>query len=401
MYRGPLPGAGGILMSPVTCEETRTTLRAIAGGSAVPPSGAWDELLARQAVSGTLQAPKLTAVGEHVLRELETRAYRCDAWPLDRLADEETKVLGDLDSTARTAEYFLSDLGPITPAEALPYLRIVSAGLANRREAAEDLAETFRNVWGMVEVMGGDARDRLVGAELLMASGAAMSEVYAPMMTTVENLRGLGATRAVGAAAVLHLEPKDRAPTAVARWKAARAIAPTDEAAALLATVMGDPKRKELFDQFRTEFANDTGFAGRTSSAIYLASQGTPVSEAKRVRETAGLIGRDNPRPLLSAALLAAKHPLSPQELIDWVRKAGDLARRRQLASADREFEALGIALVEGLPEATFMVRSGSSSEDPLSSAATLLALHAWIYRAILDPGLEARTIGQLRPSSA
>jgi hypothetical protein len=366
-------------------------LAAIKSGATVAASPAWDELASKQAVSGTPDRPAITPVGEHVLRELSIRAYRCDAWPLDRLAEEESRILADLDATARNAEYFLQDLGPITPVPAVPYLRIVSTGLANRRETPEDLAERFRNVWGMVEVMAGDPRDQLLGVELLTASSALMSEVYAPMVATVEQLRAQGAARAIAAAAILHLAGFSSGAPSVDRWRAARALAPTDESAALLATVLADPGQKAAFEGFRAEFAKDGDVGGKLSAAIYLASQGVaPSGNVDRIRETARLVSGRTRRPLLSAALLAAQHPLAPEELVDWIDKAAEIARARQLATHDEEFFALGLALIEGLPVRSFGGSGPEAEGEPsaLATAATMLALHAWIYRPILEPAI-------------
>ena len=380
------------MMGPVTCRDARLLLASASNGSSVPDSPAWSELSRRQAVGGTPDHPSLTPIVRHVLAELEIRAYRCDAQPLDLLAEELTRVLGELEGTAKNAEYFMTDLGPITPKEAVPYLRIVSVGLANRRETPEDLAERFRQVWGMVEVMGGDARDRLVGAEILTASSASMSQVYAPMMTTVEMLRSFGATRAVAAAAILQFEePRPTGPSAVDRWRSARALVPTDEAAALLATILGDPEQSRAYESFRSQFAKEAGMGGKTSAALYLASQSVdPAEGVDRVLETARLLASRTRRPLLAAALLTAEHPLAPPELVDWVGKAAEAAARCQLASQPEEFQALGIALVEGLPKVTFAkAPEGRRAPTVLDEAATLLALHAWVYRPLLDPAYE------------
>jgi hypothetical protein len=390
-------------VTPSTCGEARQLLAAIKAGGTLSASPAWEELADKQAVSGTPDRPAITPVGEHVLRELSIRAYRCDAWPLDRLAEEEARILADLDATARNAEYFLQDLGPITPVPAVPYLRIVSAGLANRRESPEDLAERFRNVWGMVEVMAGDPRDQLLGVELLTASSATMSEVYAPMIATVEQLRAQGAARAIAAAAVLHLAGFPSGAQAVERWRAARALAPTDESAALLATVLANPAQKTAFEGFRAEFEKDRDVGGKLSAAIYLASQdATPAGTVDRVRRTAQLVAGRTRRPLLSAALLAAQHPLAPEELVDWIDKAAEIARARQLASHDAEFFALGLALIEGLPVHSFGGTGQAGEREPsaLAAAATMLALHAWIYRPILEPAVGADSAPAVRAAT-
>ena len=107
-------------MSSVSCRDARLLLSAALGGSSVPPSAAWTELLSRQAVAGTNDHPTLTPIGQHVLAELEIRAYRCDDQPLDLLAEELTRVLGELEGTAKNAEYLLTDLGPITRPRRFP-----------------------------------------------------------------------------------------------------------------------------------------------------------------------------------------------------------------------------------------------------------------------------------------
>ncbi len=387
-------------MPEVTCGDARAVLEAVSAGRPVPASDAWKVLFERRAIAGAPDAASLTDIGRHVLGELALRAYRCDGWPLDRLAEHEALVLGDLDATAHAAEYFLSDLGPVVPDTALPFLRVVSTGLANRRESPEELAERFRNVWGMLEVMQGDPRDRLLAVELLMASGASMSQIYSPMVVTVEALRAAGAVRAVGAAAVLHLEGPGASSDPVARWKAARQMVPSDEAAALLATVLDQPAQKAAFDAFRARFDREADIGGKISAAIYLASQGDrPDGLVDRVLETARRLKGRNLRPLLTAALLASEHPLAAGELIDWVDKASDLAARRQLAVDPAELHALGIALVEGLPRTLFSTEGAPAGPPPgpLGEASTLLAMHAWIYRPILDPQFERAAAQPIR----
>ncbi|HEV2429106.1 MAG TPA: hypothetical protein VGV64_04575 [Thermoplasmata archaeon] len=378
-------------MAATTCAEARSVLRQASEGRSLPASDTLRELTDRQAIAGTPERPSITPVGHHVLRELDLRAYRSDSWPLDTLSGELSKILGEIETIARSAEYFLSDLGPITPSEAVPYLRIVSVGLANRRGTPEELAERFRNVWGMVEVMGGDARDRLMGAEVLMATDAAMDSVYAPMMVTVDQLRSFGAKRAVTAASILQLEPAERSPDRLQRWKGARSEVPTDEAAALLATLRGRPDRGAAFEQFRALFEPVPNIAGKVSASLYLASLGQdPSKGVDRILETARLLGPTSRRPLLAAALLTSAHPLSPAELVDWVGKAADAAKRRELAADPNEFNALGVALVEGLPADSFQGAIPLDAESsPLAAAATLLALHAWIYRPLLDPAFD------------
>ena len=131
---------------------------------------------------------------------------------------------------------------------------------------------------------------------------------------------------------------------------------------------------------------------GRTSAALYLASQSAvPGRGGDRVLETAHLLRSRSRRPLLSGALLATAHPrLSPAELVDWVGKSTEAATRWQLASQEAEFVALGTALIEGLPRSTFAGAEAAGPEPrQLATASTLLALHAWLYRPVVDPAFE------------
>ncbi|MCI4331882.1 MAG: hypothetical protein L3K19_08595, partial [Thermoplasmata archaeon] len=197
-------------MANVNCGQVRAYLSGLMAGTPVlPDPGVWDTLLAHGAVTGSASAPELTPVGRHVLSELQIRASRVDAMPLDVVAGQLGRVLEDLDHVARTAEYFLAELGPLTPPDAIVLLRPVAVALANRRETPEELAQEFRNTWGSVEVMGGHAADRLLAAELLTASSAPIETMYAPMMNTVSKIReavGNG-TPAVATAAILHIWP--------------------------------------------------------------------------------------------------------------------------------------------------------------------------------------------------
>lgn len=377
-------------MSEATCASVRELLtRASAGGGLEGSPALWSELQGRGAVEGDPAAPKITAIGRHVLKELDLRAYRYDPLPLDALAQELDRNLSDLDSIARTAEYFLGELGPITPREALPYLRIVSIGLANRRETPEELAERFRNVWGMLEVMGGDPRDRLLGAELLVSASAEMDRLYAPMMQTVERLRAARASRAVAAAAILELSGTS-SEADIARWRDERRSFPTDGAAALGAAIDADAERRAL----RARVAAAWPAPAPPESAlatIFLSAVGAdPAEVIPRASATAALLGKRFRRPLLASALLAAEHRLSPEELVDWLDKSVEIARRRKLAPAAGELDVLALGLVEGLPRTAFNGRGAGPHGAPLAELATLLALHAWLYRPVIDPAFEA-----------
>ena len=144
---------------------------------------------------GDTATAQLTEVGAHVLQELELRASRVDGMALDEFAGQLGRVYSDLDSVAHTSEYFLADLGPIVPPEALSRLRPVGR-TGQPAETPEELAQEFRAIWGGTEVMGGDARDRLMAAELLHAAQASMEEIYSPMMTTSITVRETAGPRA-------------------------------------------------------------------------------------------------------------------------------------------------------------------------------------------------------------
>jgi hypothetical protein len=343
------------------------------------------------AVAGSPERPTLTPAGRQGLRELDLRAYRADSGPLEQVLAETQHVAQLLDEGARAAEVFLTELGPITPYEALPYLRVVAVGLANRRAEPDELLERFRQVWGMVEVMGGDPRDRLLAAELLDATGARMTEIYAPMLTTTEQLRTAGAAQAVTAAAILHIDPRRVPDPPVDGWRQARRAMPTDEMAALLAMLSVDPAGRQRFERFRIDLGREAGMGGQLSAALYLAAVGAdPAEGLGRIRGTARLLSAETRRPLLLASLLThgpALGGLSPEELVEWVHVGSAAARRVQLAASEPEFEALGVALVEGLPVDAFAPPArAAGSAGAFGEAATLLALHAWAYRSVLDP---------------
>ena len=123
---------------------------------------------------------------------------------------------------------------------------------------------------------------------------------------------------------------------------------------------------------------------GKTSAALYLARQSVdPAKGVDRVLETARLLAPRTGRPLLAAALLTAEHPLSPP-----ARGLGGKGGRRRRTLPAREpaggVPALGIALVEGLPKRTFAKHPDEQrTVNLVDEAATLLALHAWIYRPL------------------
>jgi hypothetical protein len=166
---------------------------------------------------------------------------------------------------------------------------------------------------------------------------------------------------------------------------------PTDEMAALLAMLSVDPAGRQRFERFRIDLGREAGMGGQLSAALYLAAVGAdPAEGLGRIRGTARLLSAETRRPLLLASLLThgpALGGLSPEELVEWVHVGSAAARRVQLAASEPEFEALGVALVEGLPVDAFAPPArAAGSAGAFGEAATLLALHAWAYRSVLDP---------------
>lgn len=372
-------------MSDPTCGEVRRFLAGLAAGS--PPQvdpQLWQILEQRGAVSGSSGAPSITPVGRHVLAELEVRAYRADPLPLDLIAGQLTRVLGDLDAVAKTAEYFLAQLGALTPPEALPLLRPVAVELANRRETPEELAEEFRSYWGSVEVMGGNARDRLLAAALLQAAGADMEKVYSPMMATALNVRDVAGPRApaVTIAALLHLDPGPDGAVPYEAFLALRRSARVEEGAAMLAATGLAPevilaRRQALLDQL----APGGGATGDDRVAAgYLAVCGAdPARHLPRFKALTKLLGDRFPNPTVAAAVFAMADWLEPAELINWLDKAAEIAQRRAMAPTRRELSALGMALVLGLPPREFAT-TDVSELPKLVHLANLVAVNAWVY---------------------
>jgi hypothetical protein len=328
-------------------------------------------------------------VGRHVLSELEVRRNRTDDLPLDRVADQLTRMIEEFDSVAKTAEYFLADLGPVTPAIALPLLRPVSVGLANRRETPEDLAEQFRNVWGGVEVMGGDPRDRLLAAELLNGSSSSMEKLFSPIMSSTEKIRAeLGsAAWSVTPATILHIAAGNDQPVALDAYFRVRRSAGSDEAAALLVALYPDPapalvRRDSLANAFG---GASTDSADALHAATYLTAVGGDAATAGRTRDIAGALGDRFAEPLTPAAVLSDHVHMSAGEIVNWIDKAIGILRTRQLAPTERELAALAVGLVHGLPESEFLspTDARNSAASPVSVPA-LTALHAWIYRPLL-----------------
>jgi hypothetical protein len=375
-------------VAPVTCGAVRTYLASLANNrpAGSPTTEQWESLARHGAVTGTAAAPVITDVGRQVLAELEVRASRTDPLPLETVAEQLDRIGADLDDVAKSASYFLAELGPVVPTEAVPLLRIVALGLANRRETPEEIAEEFRNAWGSVEVMSGDPRDRLMAAELINSATAPIEQLYAPMMQTMERVRSKGGHRAssVTVATVLHLAAGPDKEPALDAFFALRAGAGGDEAAALLAATGRTPD-----DALR---ARDTWISNLPAldpadaqlTAAYLTAEPSPRSDvATRIHALVPLLAPKFARPGVAAALLAMSAPIEPAELVNWLGKAGMLTRSRKLAPTEAEFDALALALVHGLPAAEFVATAADAAQyEP--SAASLVALHAWLYRPLV-----------------
>lgn len=383
-------------MAGLTCGQVRELLEGAAKGSTVPGASPelWESLRARGAVAGDAAHPRLTLVGEHTLRELALRAYRSDPLPLSAIEEELGRTLQELDRISRTTAYFLGELGPITPSEALPLLRPVAVGLANRRSSPEELAETFRQVWGSAEVLGGDSRDRLLAAELLCASGLPIGNIYAAVVDLAERLRdalGRGGSSNACAAilAIGSKEPRRSLETLLSiRTKTA-----TDEAAALLAC---DPTRTEELLAARARHSEILFPIAKVPldaemACTYLAIAGQPTTTADAsVQALVSTMERHFQRPLMPSAVLAARSTLSPAELSDWLSKATAIVTEHKLAPTEPELRALALALVHGLHPESFATpeswetRSAEALVPMSADLPTLVALHAWIYRPLI-----------------
>jgi hypothetical protein len=389
----------------VTAGEVRQYFSALKTGGGPPQSPSpelWAALSTRGALGGTPDRPVVTPIGEHVLRELSVRSIRTDPLPLLAVSDELGAVQSELETVARAMEYFLGELGPIVPAEALPFLRISAAGLANQRTNPEELAERFRNAWGMMEVLGGDPRDRLLAAELLAATDVPIPTVYAHLMQTVDQLRALKpkCSEPVATATILHLYPKPTSASRVADWQRIRGSQNSPEAAALLAA-QGE-------DRLQADIAYRAAFAAEGSSdpdpsraAAYLAVSGTVSGHAiVQMQELVKALRAIRiPSPWLTGALLLSRPGLSTAETVDWVQKAAEISKARHLGPTEAEQLAVAVAMVHGLPAGRFTGAAppipfgGTTTTDRLG-VPTLVALHAWIYRSILGdpepPGTDA-----------
>lgn len=378
-------------MADPLCRDVRAYLNALSAGRSSPgPSPeVWGALSAHGAVSGSPDRAVLTDVGRHVLGELEARAGRTDAMSLNALAEMLSRLLVEFDEVVKTAEYFLADLGPVTPPVAVPLLRPVAVGLANRRESPEEIAEEFRNVWGGMEVMGGDPRDRLLAAELLNAASAEMGKVYAPITNTTDRIRQkLGPkVSAATPATLLHLAAGADQPVPLDAYFALRPRCGSDEAAAMLAGLATEPAEAlAQRDRFLAGLGGASDATDALHAATYLAAVGADDGAIDRTRRIADALGDRLAERLTPAALLAQHGRLEPAEVVNWLDKAIEILGRRQMAPTPAEITALAVAVVHGLPDSEFLAPSpvGVRPAPAPVSLPALTAIHAWVYRPLL-----------------
>lgn len=377
-------------MAPLSCGEVRAALAGIGAGTGGPvPAGVWSTLLARGAVVGDPSAPRLTPVGRHVLAELTARRGRADPLSLDDLAGELARVVSDLDERAKTAEYFLAELGPVTPPEALPLLRPVAVLLANLHRGPSELAEGFRNVWGSVEVMGGDPRDRLLAAGLLYALGAEIDRIYSPLMATTNTVRARAgpAVPAVTVATILHLNPLPDGAPAVEPYLELRKGLLTEEGAAMAATLGRPPgeylgRRQQLLAQLSP--GPDPPLDARVAAgylSVTAVSPGPDLARVAGLRD--GLMARF-PQPITPAAILAGIDWLEVPELLNWFEKAAEIARARKLAPTPPELSTLALALVLGLRPTDLAGIRDVRAPARVEELGRLVALASWVYGPLL-----------------
>lgn len=381
-------------MGSLTAGEVRTYLDQIDTQQPPPDTpGLLEELRSKGALAGSAGTPSITPVGRHVLRELRVRAYRVDALPLLDVSEELSSTLAEIDGYAHHAEIFLGDVGPLAPSSALPYMRVSSAALSTRGDAPEELAEQFRNVWGMVEVMAGSGGDRLLATEMLMAAGVPVSRLYSSIVPTLESLRRSGRVPAepVSTATALHLFPSPTPVAQVARWERWRSTVRSELAAAVLAGTEVEPP---TWEACRGRWlAAGASSPEAEHAATYLVAVPGGLEALPRAIELAGRLSGRLPTPCIAAALLAARHGLSAEELADWVEKAAPIVGARRLAPTEPERLAVAVALVQGLAPTRFRglpTPAHRPITPPGADALALLALHAWTYRPFVLSGVPA-----------
>jgi hypothetical protein len=395
-------------LNALTCGKLRSYLESVKEGRAPEPDPElWRALHDRGAINGDPVRPRLTPIGEHTLRELALRAYRVDRLPVSAVEEELTRTLQEMDQIAQNTEYFLSELGPITPNEALPLLRPVAVSLANRRRAPEDLAEAFRQVWGSMEVMGGNSYDRLLAAELLCASAIPLDRIYAQVVDLSERLKEVLGPRGPSntCATILTVGHPEDPMGAYRAFLALRSETPTDEAAALLAAA------GNVAERMKTRRAHFEMLKGLSKdrldaelAATFLALADLPAGGIEvPIQELARTMARHFRNALTPSAILAARSTLSPDELSDWLTKATTMVQARQLAPTQPELDALALFLVHGLHQTAFLTEESAETKSaeallPESTdLATMVALHAWIYRPLV--ATLGRTQAIVRPA--
>ncbi|MCI4370419.1 MAG: hypothetical protein L3J81_03710, partial [Thermoplasmata archaeon] len=191
----------------------------------------------------------------------------------------------------------------------------------------------------------------------------------------------------VTVATVLHIAAGPEKEPALETFFALRPNAGGDEAAALLAaTGRSATESVQLRDKWLSNLPKLEPLDGQLAST-YLASEPSTRSDvASRIHALVPLLAPKFARPGVAASLLAMSAPIEPAELVNWLEKAGTLARARKLAPTDAELDALAVALVHGLPSAEFVATAADAAQyEP--STASLVALHAWLYRPLVAAG--------------
>ncbi len=384
-------------MTEISAREVLDFLRAASSTPAPPASGpVYEMLLAHRVVTSSGSGAALTPVGETVRAELELRSYRLGDLPLEALSTEMSELAEEMDRVAHSAESFLGDVGPLPPPESFDYMPMAATCVAHADLEADELAESFRNCWGLIDVLEGEAPDRLLAAVLLMRSGAPTGRFYGHLMTTLPTVRRAvpPPSHPVTVAALLHLYPKLAAEAPLAEWGRWRAKAGSDVAAALLAGRPADPAFEGRLRKLTDALApgSDRKEAGPAALHLLLLREDAEARVPKVLALAALLRGR-LPAPVVAASVLVGRHDLSPEELLDWVTKAAEIARNRHLARAPAALTALGVAIVAGLATERFhrpgapppaMDDADAGEETDSQAVSNLVALQGVLYRRIL-----------------
>ncbi len=385
-------------MTEISAREVLDFLRAASSTPAPSASGpVYEMLLAHRAVTSSGSGAALTPVGETVRAELELRAYRLGDLPLEALSTEMSELVEEMDRVAHSAESFLGDVGPLPPPESFDYMPMAATCVAHADLGADELAEAFRNCWGLIDVVEGEAPDRLLAAALLMRSGAPTGRFYGLLMTTLPTVRRAAPPPSypVTIAALLHLYPKLTGEAPLAEWGRWRAKAGSDVAAALLAGRPADPALEGRLRKLTDALApgSDRKEAGPAALHLLLLRGEDAEAQVPKVLALAALLRGRLPAPTVAAAILVGRHELSPEELHDWVTKAAEIARNRHLARTPAALTALGVAIVVGLATERFhrpgtpppaMDDADAGEETDSQAVSNLVALQGVLYRRIL-----------------